>query len=184
MVFDANFVIYFHSFDLWEELEEFLDQCGFRLTTTQSVYRGELSDGLRNGPLENLHDASKLSVVDNPRRRNDLSKQERKLFSRINRKGHKRPTSKVDQDLAWVAKNEDVPLLTCENQLTDLGQDLGIIVYDLIDGVDALRAANTIDKTTRRECFSEWPLDPHLTTQDLLNESQRRGAFDCDEADG
>lgn len=183
MVFDANFVIYVHSFDLWEELKEFLGACNFRLVTTKKVHRVELSDGIRNGPLKDLHDASKLCVVDNPRRRNDLTKQERKLFSRINRKGHKRPTSKVDQDLAWVAKNEDIPLLTCEDQLTDLGQDLGIIVYDLIDGVDALRAATTIDKTTRRECFSAWPLDSHLTTQDLLNESQRRGTFDCDEAD-
>ncbi|MFB6350463.1 MAG: hypothetical protein ABEN55_10995 [Bradymonadaceae bacterium] len=120
MVFDANFIIYFHSFDLWEELEVFLDDCDFRLVTTKKVYRVELSDGIRNGPLKDLRDSSKLRVASNPRQQNDLTKQERKLRSRVHRKGDNRPTSETDQDLAWAAKKEDVPLLTCEDQLTDL----------------------------------------------------------------
>ena len=182
MVVDTNVFNHFYAAGLVPQAGRLISQFPCPFVTLRSVYMREAQDAVRNQCIEPWRQADKVEIVDGPEKRQPLPKKERKLYKKIRRAARNDPTSKVDDQLVFVAANRDLPLVTTERPIRDVAQTFGVRWYDFIDVADALKEFDLLDRREWQDLYVNWPVHSDEDTLTLYAESDEReadGRFEC-----
>ena len=182
MVVDTNVFNHFYAAGLVPQAGRLISQFPCPFVTLRSVYMREAQDAVRNQCIEKWRQSGQIKIVDGPERRRSLPKKERKLYRKIRRRARNDPTSKVDDQLVFVAADRGLPLVTTERPIRNVAKACGVRWHDFIDVADALREFDLLDRGEWQDLYVNWPVHSDKDTLTLYAESEEREAddrFEC-----